>query len=94
MLYLNDRISKSGPKDPPDSNAIFRLDFIKQKKESTAVELGNLIPVEVIEAIVREKVGIYKCIFLLRNNIKLLVRLIDNYKSGDLLEEAIITVKI
>ena len=42
----------------------------------------------------REKKSSYKCIFFLRNKIQLLVRLIDNIKSENTLEESFVTVEI
>lgn len=42
---MNDRISKGGAKEPLDANTVFRLEFIKPKRDSTATELGNLLSV-------------------------------------------------
>jgi hypothetical protein len=89
ILFLNDQITR-GRGDPVDlSSSVFHIDFMKRQRESTASEMGSLLPINLIETVVQLRNSVYKCLFLFKNNISLLVRILETDNEPEML-----TIKI
>lgn len=89
ILYLNDRVTSRVNDNPFEREAFFRIDFIKRKRKTTSEELGKLLEVEIMGAVIEERGALYKCLFLLKNNTQLLVRVMEPGQSQVSQDESI-----
>jgi hypothetical protein len=80
VSYLNDRISSRATDSHFSLDNTFHLDYLKRKRETTVTELSNQLHVDSLELAIEDRGCLYKCLYLLKNNLQLIVRLVDTLK--------------
>lgn len=95
LCSLNEKIQRPEADYVADrEDNIYHVDYLKRKRETTVAELSNQLLADNLEHPVEEKGCLYKCIFLLKNNIQLFVKIVDNVRSGTALENSMLEVRM
>ena len=70
------------------------LDYLKRNRETTVAELSSQLLTNKVETVLNDTGTIYKCLFLLKNNTQLYLKIANNVSTDTTYADYVIEVRV